>query len=264
MLSSRRPRTADLFFTLILLIIMSHPSGLSGQVTETEPLPAVTADTSDTLYHSVWPSLIRSALVPGLGQIHQEKPGRAVMFYGASLILLYNAIDNYRNYQNYNDLDARHAAYTSLALFSQIYLANLLDVIDTHYRRNYRKWPQDLYSDIPMRSPGGAAARTAMIPGWGQIYNEEYIKSVIAFGGFAFFAAQVYRYNQEYQKTGDRYYWDKRVVNSWYLGLTYLVIILDAYVDAYLFHFDEAMGISMQILPEDQNISVQMGVSFVF
>ena len=264
MLSYRRPQTVDLFIALILILIINPGSQLWGQDQETEPVSAVTADTTDTLYTSVWPSLIRSALIPGLGQLHQEKPGKAIMFYGATLALLYNTIDNYRKYKNYDDRNARHAAYTSLAAFSQVYLANLLDVIDTHNRKNYRKWPEDLYADIPMRSPWGAAARTAMIPGWGQIYNEEYIKSVIAFGGFAFFATQVYRYNQEYQKTGDKYYWDKRVVNSWYLGLTYLVIILDAYVDAYLFHFDDAMGITMQVLPEDHTISVHMGVSFVF
>lgn len=264
MLSYRRPRTVDLIFPLILIFALCFAPGLFGQEADIQPVSAATADTSDTLHTSVWPSLIRSALIPGLGQLHQEKPGKAVMFYGASLALIYNTIHHYRNYKNYNDRDARHLAYTSLAAFSQVYLANLLDVIETHNSRNYRKWPGDLYSDKPMRSPWGAAARTAMIPGWGQIYNQEYIKSVIAFGGFAFFAAQVYRYNQEYQKTGDKYYWDKRVVNSWYLGLTYLVVILDAYVDAYLFHFDDAMGISMQVLPKDRDVSVQMGVSFVF
>jgi hypothetical protein len=224
----------------------------------------VRAEIPDSLKQSLWPSLLESAIIPGLGQIRQENPGRAVIFYGASLALLVNAYTEYRDYQDNGNTDAKQRAYQSLALFSQVYLVNLLDVLDTYLRNKYEPWPEELFSDTPLKSPWGAVARSAMLPGWGQMYNEQYVKAVIGIGAFAYFASQIYSYNLDYRRTGDTYYRDKRVVNSWYLGLTYVIVLMDAYVDAYLYKFDETMGISMGIVPEKNNLAIYMGVSFEF
>jgi hypothetical protein len=221
-------------------------------------------DSADTVKQSLWPSLLASAIIPGLGQIRQENPGRAVIFYGSSLYLVFNTVENYRNYQNTGDLDSRSAAYSSLALLSQVYLVNLLDVLDTYLTDKYEPWPQDLYSDLPVKSPWGAVARSAMIPGWGQVYNESYIKSAVGFAAFTYFFSRIVHYNQEYKKTGDTEYRDRRVTNSWYLGLTYVIVMIDAYVDAHLYRFDEAMQTNIYIFPEDRSIAVKLGVTYAF
>ena len=222
------------------------------------------ADSADTVKQSLWPSLLASAIIPGLGQIRQENPGRAVIFYGSSLYLLFNTIDNYRNYKDTGDRDSRSAAYGSLALLSQVYLVNLLDVLDTYLTNKYEPWPQDLWSDLPVKSPWGAVARSAMMPGWGQVYNEQYIKAAVGFGAFAYFLSQIVHYNQEYKKTGNTEFRDKRVTNSWYLGLTYAIVMIDAYVDAHLYRFDEAMQANLYIVPEDRSIAVKLGVTYAF
>ena len=222
------------------------------------------ADSADTVKQSLWPSLLASAIIPGLGQISQENPGRAVIFYGSSLYLLFNTIDNYRNYKDTGDRDSRSAAYGSLALLSQVYLVNLLDVLDTYLTNKYEPWPQDLWSDLPVKSPWGAVARSAMMPGWGQVYNEQYIKAVVGFGAFAYFVSRMVHYNQEYKKTGNTEFRDKRVTNSWYLGLTYAIVMIDAYVDAHLYRFDEAMQANLYIVPEDRSIAVKLGVTYAF
>lgn len=250
-------------FLLFLIIIGTKP--VQAQYIAPDSLNNVVVTSShDSVKQSLWPSLIASAIVPGLGQIRQENPGRAVIFYGASLSLLFNAIDNYRDYDDTGNQDSRAAAYASLALLSQVYLVNILDVLDTYLRDKYEPWPQELYSDIPMKSPWGAVARSAMLPGWGQAYNEQYIKAIIGFGAFTYFASRVYHLNQEYKKTGDPGFRDKRVTNSWYLGLTYMIIMVDAYVGAYLYRFDDAMEITLNVVPEDKSFAVNLGVAIVF
>ena len=54
-------------------------------------------DRPDTTQMSLWPAFIRSAIIPGWGQIEQEYPGKAVLIYGLSLTFLYNIAYNYRN-----------------------------------------------------------------------------------------------------------------------------------------------------------------------
>jgi len=224
----------------------------------------IRTEVPDTLKPSVWPSLIGSAIIPGLGQIRQENPGRAVIFFGVSLALLVNAYTENRDYRDNGNSAAQFRARRSLALFSQVYLVNLLDVLDTHLRNKYEPWPDELFSDTPLKSPWGAVARSAMLPGWGQIYNEQYIKAGVGLGAFVYFASQIYNFNKDYRRTGDTYFRDKRAVNSWYLGLTYVIVLIDAYVDAYLFKFDDAMGISMGLVPQRDNISIHMGLSYAF
>ena len=119
-----------------------------------------------------------------------------------------------------------------------------------------------MFSDYPLKSPWGAVARSAMLPGWGQLYNEEYIKSVITFGIVFDFARKVYINNQRYQDTGSKFQLDRRIVNSWYLGLSYFLVMVDAYVDAYLYNFDRSMQLTYNF--NNYNNSILMGVSIVF
>jgi len=102
------------------------------------------------------------------------------------------------------------------------------------------------------KSPWGALLRSAVIPGWGQIYNQSYIKAPIIWGAAAWFIYGWNYYNDFYQQYKDLYqqnpnaeeyrdireiYRDERDMFAIYLGLLYLLNLIDAYVDAQLFDF---------------------------
>lgn len=101
------------------------------------------------------------------------------------------------------------------------------------------------------KSPWGALLRSAVIPGWGQIYNESYIKAPIIWGaaawfiyGWNFYNDYYQRYKDLYQQTNNDDYRELRELNrderdmfAIYLGLLYLLNLIDAYVDAQLFDF---------------------------
>lgn len=110
---------------------------------------------------------------------------------------------------------------------------------------------------VMTKSPWGAVARSALIPGWGQLYNESYWKIPVVWGVLGWFG---YLYNEnnklykEYKTlyseslsegAGNSYYRDARDVYrderdkyALILGISYLLNLVDAYVDAQLFDFD--------------------------
>lgn len=104
---------------------------------------------------------------------------------------------------------------------------------------------------VMQKSPWGAVLRSAIIPGWGQIYNESYWKAPVIWGitGWFIYAwidnnNNYNEYKDLYIETGvDRYkrlrdfYRDQRDEFAIYLALTYLLNLVDAYVDAHLFDF---------------------------
>jgi Family of unknown function (DUF5683) len=111
---------------------------------------------------------------------------------------------------------------------------------------------------VMQKSPMGALLRSAVIPGWGQLYNESYWKIPIVWGVSAWFIYlwldrndnyQHYRYiynislsessngNSDYKRLRV-FYRDDRDLYAVYLGLTYFLNLIDAYVDAHLFDFD--------------------------
>lgn len=250
----------ELFFTfLCFFIVMLNLLNAQG-IDSVNAI--VTVDSVDTVQTSLWPALIRSAIIPGWGQIEQENPGRAVIFYGLGLTFLYNIAYNYYWYRETNRYINKSKYRQYAFLYLQLYTINIIDVIESHRIGDDKPWPQDRFNDLPMKSPWGAVTRSAMLPGWGQIYNESYIKSVVAFGTFFYFAGRVYNYDQEYKRTSDVSFRDKRVLNSWYLGLTYLLILADAYVDAYLFEFDETVSMTYEYLPEEKTFTLGLHVTF--
>ena len=241
---------------------LSIPVSDSSHVSGVNDLEQGLADQPDTIQTSLWPALVRSALVPGWGQIEQEHPGRAVILYGLSMSCLYNAVYNYQWYHKTNNETNKDKADRFAIAFLSIYAINLADVIISHKTGNDKPWPEDLYSDTPMKSPWGAVARSAMLPGWGQCYNESYIKSVIAFGTSFYFISQIVTNERKYKDTGEVKFRDQRVTNSWYFGLTYFLIMVDAYIDAYLYRFDDAVNFSYDYLPLDNTF--RLGVHIVF
>lgn len=111
---------------------------------------------------------------------------------------------------------------------------------------------------VMKKSPWGAVLRSAILPGWGQFYNHSYWKIPFIWGGTA---ALVYgwvdrnnltvKYRDLYNQSliqdpqGDsglkelrEFYKNQRNAFAVFIGLTYFLNLVDAYVDAHLFDFD--------------------------
>lgn len=111
------------------------------------------------------------------------------------------------------------------------------------------------------RSPGTAVLLSALLPGAGQVYTGRYWKVPIVLGFSGYFAYEVIKLNNSYTSARGKYtesvskgenngqgnaqlqyerdfYRDERDRFGFYFLLTYLLNIVDAYVDASLFDFD--------------------------
>ena len=111
---------------------------------------------------------------------------------------------------------------------------------------------------VMQKSPTGAMLRSALLPGWGQIYNGSYWKAPVIWSLIGYFAYVWTSTNSEYQnyrelykkslsqsRNGDEtylryreFYRDERDLFAFYIGLTYFLNVVDAYVDAHLFDFN--------------------------
>lgn len=128
-----------------------------------------------------------------------------------------------------------------------------------------------LFSYETGKNPSKAALYSFFIPGGGQYYNESYWKT--AFWGGAeigFIALTSYHHNKflEYKdkranttdpeewkkldsKAGDQLH--KRNNGFWWLGSTIILSVMDAYVDAALFDYEE----------EDKKLNLQFGANYL-
>jgi hypothetical protein len=102
------------------------------------------------------------------------------------------------------------------------------------------------------KSPTGAMMRALFFPGWGQFYNEQYIKSVLAFTGQTTLLAWSFYFNHQVKLSepgsGDEaYYKDRRNLMYWLMGAVVLLSMLDAYIDAHLYDFDAGPDLSMRV-----------------
>ena len=102
------------------------------------------------------------------------------------------------------------------------------------------------------KSPWGAVGRSAVLPGWGQFYNEDYWHIPIIWGFLGWFGYQWIENNNEYQTFKDLFienpedeiymhqrdfYRDQRDNFTIYIIITYLLNLVDAYVGAHLYDF---------------------------
>lgn len=110
--------------------------------------------------------------------------------------------------------------------------------------------PQDTVF-VMEKSPWGAVLRSAILPGFGQFYNESYWKIPIIWGIGALLVSGWVHNNGLYKENRDLFiesgneiyrqrrdfYRDQRDNFTIYLVITYLLNLVDAYVDAHLFDF---------------------------
>jgi len=121
-----------------------------------------------------------------------------------------------------------------------------------------------LLSDDPVKSPWGAVARSALLPGWGQIYTEHYLKAPLYFSINAYFAYQIYHYEMLWRDEKNEGFRSKRNQFTWYFALSYLLTMVDAYVDAYLYKFDDAMRIAHHLNFQEGAWASQVELSIQF
>lgn len=108
------------------------------------------------------------------------------------------------------------------------------------------------------KSPWGAVARSAILPGLGQFYNKSYWKIPVIWGFAGWFIYEWIQNNDLYKLNGDLYiqtgnqfyktyrdfYRDQRDNFTIYLCVVYLLNLIDAYVDAHLIDFNIEEDIS--------------------
>jgi hypothetical protein len=135
---------------------------------------------------------------------------------------------------------------------------NIIKILSFIIILNISLFPQQdttiaINSDIFVmeKSPWGAVARSAIMPGWGQIYNESYWKAPVVWGVMGWFVYAWIDNNKNYidnknlyAQTGTSlylnyrdFYHDQRDEFAIYFMLTYFLNLVDAYVDAHLFDF---------------------------
>ncbi|NUO18710.1 hypothetical protein HUU59_04605 [bacterium] len=118
----------------------------------------------------------------------------------------------------------------------------------------------------PKKSTTGAVFRSLAVPGWGQAYNESYVKAAAFFVTEALFIVGISRYNDWMMaaKKADNFeeeklYRSSRNKNIWWLAGIKLLSLGDAYVDAQLFQID----VSPNLTPEGVE-GAQIGATIRF
>ena len=140
----------------------------------------------------------------------------------------------------------------TIKIFLFIILLNisLFSQKDTSAVQDTTRISSDIF--IMQKSPWGAVGRSAILPGWGQIYNESYWKAPVIWGVMGWFVYawvdnnnKYNDYKDLYTQTGDASYLDYRDFHrdqrdefAIYFLLTYFLNLVDAYVDAHLFDFN--------------------------
>jgi len=119
-------------------------------------------------------------------------------------------------------------------------------------------------SPVAGKSPRKAMILSAVLPGMGQWYNDQKIKSILVFGTeIGLIGGSVY-YNQKVvgSVSDDErlFYEDKRSLMIWWYFGIYILNILDAYVDAHLWHFD--VGPDLTYTDNSRKLCISMKYEF--
>lgn len=127
-------------------------------------------------------------------------------------------------------------------------------------------------------SPTGALLRSVAVPGWGQFYNQSYIKTAVIGGLESFLIYQVVYYWKRASKYEDLYvndttasksekfiqfdkYRDLRNQHLWFLGITMFYSMFDAYVDAHLKNFNIDLTPEFDARREDLTVWLTLSIN---
>lgn len=165
-------------------------------------------DTLDRVYvkqefdKNYWPAL-KSLAVPGWGQIHNRQFEKAPVIWAATGLVLANGLRHRRNMFEFQDEVARLESVPVVSVLEPPKITPLdFRFKELNAKLNYR-WSlaavgfihllnvTDAYASAFIldsgkpHSPTKAALMSAVLPGWGQIYNRRVWKTPIVIGGLA-------------------------------------------------------------------------------
>ena len=165
--------------------------------------------------------------------------------------------------------------FTNLLLLSFIFLIPS-SVMAQHFEKlKFKRSLETEVAPIKSKSPKGAMIRSAIIPGWGQVYNKKYIKALVYLGGESYF---IYRYSA-IDKDVNKLKTDENLIDAenkiedkeherngwlWLLGGGYLLALGDAFVDAHLYGLYDDTKLSVGLRTDDRSGYLQMQLSITF
>ena len=129
------------------------------------------------------------------------------------------------------------------------------------------------------KSPKGAMIRSASLPGWGQVYNNKFLKALVYMGGEVYFAIKYIELDDElknlkidYEKAGQVSITQKNLEdkeherNGWGWSFTagYLLAIGDAFVDAHLYGLNgnDQMSVKVSSGRNTNSLMLQINMDF--
>ena len=119
-----------------------------------------------------------------------------------------------------------------------------------------------------IKSPRTAMLCSLIVPGLGQLYNGKKFKALIVFGAEVGLLSNSIYLNQMYKQStypaDKEFYINNRNLSTWWLVGTILFSVLDAYVDAHLYHFDESPELSINFDRAGQNRNIVLSFSMFF
>jgi len=138
---------------------------------------------------------------------------------------------------------------------------------------------------LPKKSPFGALVRSVAFPGGGQFYNKKVLKGSIVFvaeTGFLIAAVVEWRRRDQHLKkfrelpldSPDKawefelyeYYRDMRNMHLWCVAGVVFLSMLDAYVDAHLFNFEQEKikEVDISLVPqlEKEEVGIILSINF--
>lgn len=195
--------------------------------------------------------LLGSAILPGIGQIYNKDYWKLPIIYGGIGAGVYFGINNNVKYQETGD--KKYATYSAMCYIgaAATYWGSLMDGV--------------ISFDVGGKEhiPSKAAIYSALLPGLGQIYNGDYWKIPIWYGGFVACGYFYHLNDIQYQRFRYIYRMDNDPNSGYYGGITasqaewykdtyrryrdysiiafvlvYALNIIDANVFAYMHDFD--------------------------
>jgi len=124
-----------------------------------------------------------------------------------------------------------------------------------------------LVSDVQYKSPQKAVILSALLPGGGQFYTGHYIKGGVIASGEIFSLIKayfLYKDSKDYEvgsSERDSLMRESFSYAFWFLGI-WFYSVLDAYVDAHLYNFDEKAKISIFFKPDNEAVLFGIKISY--
>ncbi|MCX7908644.1 MAG: DUF5683 domain-containing protein [Ignavibacteria bacterium] len=134
------------------------------------------------------------------------------------------------------------------------------------------------------KSPLGAVVRSLILPGWGQIYVEQYWKAPLFLAGAGVMYYYVFKHNKDFRNYSQQYNEisqsnpkdprlfslkirrensrDNRDISIFFLVGVYGLSMLDAYVNAHLFSFNLDENFSLSFLPDGKGMKLSISIFY--